>query len=263
MGKIEDLTGRRFGKLTVLSWAENNKHNKSVWRCLCDCTNPDVYVIGANLKSGNSTQCKECKARSMVKHSVNDKRILNIWNGIKQRCYNQNHDAYHHYGGRGIKMCDEWLNNAEEFEIWANKNGYSKDLTIDRIEVNGNYEPSNCRWATDDEQQSNRRNNVLLTFNGETKTVRQWEGVSEVSRTTIQKRIFNGETDKDKIFAPPVKKKATKTSGHKGVTYHLKTNKWEVHHKCKFIDSFDDLEDAIKRKQEEMIKDPYIRKQKN
>ena len=126
-----------------------------------------------------------------------NKKIKFVWKNMKQRCYNKNHKSYHNYGGRGIEICDEWKNNFSKFHKWAIDNGYNPnaprgECTIDRINVNGNYEPSNCRWISNIEQQQNKRNNNLVTYKGETKTVTQWEKEINISRRTICRRLKEG-----------------------------------------------------------------------
>lgn len=115
---------------------------------------------------GNTRNKGHCKTQY--------KRLIKIFNAMKQRCYNPNSTVYKNYGAKGIKICNEWLNNSRKFYEWAIQNGYKDNLTIDRIDVNGIYEPSNCRWATQIEQQNNRKNNHWIEFNGQRKTVAQW-----------------------------------------------------------------------------------------
>ena len=116
-------------------------------------------------------------------------RLYTIWNSMKQRCYTKSCTSYKRYGARGISMCDEWKNNYMEFYNWAIQNGYSDNLTIDRIDTNGNYEPSNCRWATYKEQANNTRKIKRYTFNGETHTPREWEEIVGIRWQTIRYRI--------------------------------------------------------------------------
>jgi len=116
-------------------------------------------------------------------------KLHSVWRHIKYRCLDVTHYAYQAYGGRGIKVCDEWLNSFMSFYKWAIANGYSDELTIDRIDVNGDYEPSNCRWATAKEQANNRRNNVLLTFNGKTKTMAEWAYDIGITKQALFRRI--------------------------------------------------------------------------
>lgn len=125
-------------------------------------------------------------------HHLRHTRIYNIWTGIKSRCLNKNHKDYQLYGKRGIKVCDDWKNDIRAFYSWSIENGYKEDLTIDRIDPNGNYEPSNCRWVTMKEQQRNRRNNVLLSYNGETHCVSEWAEIRGLKVQTIFALLRNG-----------------------------------------------------------------------
>lgn len=130
------------------------------------------------------------------------KRILGILKGMKQRCYNPNCEKYPRYGGRGITVCDEWRNNPQAFYDWSMENGYADDLTIDRINNDGNYEPSNCRWATA-KQQNNNRTHKTYTYNGETKTLSQWADKLGVCDQTLYSRLKNGWSI-EKTFAEPI-----------------------------------------------------------
>lgn len=174
MGRLIDLTGQRFGRLTVVSRAENDKNKTPRWRCLCDC-GKETVVLGHLLRNGNTRSCgcfgreqksalmkKYClehKVRSPahVTHNASKTRLYAIWCGMKGRCYGVKNSVYQYYGGRGIIVCNEWLHSFMAFRDWALSHGYQDDLTIDRIDVNGNYEPSNCRWLTLEDQQRNRR----------------------------------------------------------------------------------------------------------
>lgn len=115
------------------------------------------------------------------------RKLLSTFNAMKQRCYNPNHSNYKNYGARGIKICEEWLNNRQSFYEWSYNNGFNPNLgafecTIDRIDINGNYEPSNCRWVSMLQQQHNRRNNKNVTINGITKTKAEWAKEFNVTR---------------------------------------------------------------------------------
>lgn len=154
----------------------NGKHIK-MWKCMCECGKIE-NVNGNSLRNGKSKSCgclsiKKVTDR-MKKHGYTGTRLYYAWIHMKARCYNQHTENYKDYGGRGITICDEWCNSFEVFKEWALSHGYTDELTIDRVDVNGNYEPNNCRWATQKEQTNNKRNNTLFTYDGETKTLKQW-----------------------------------------------------------------------------------------
>lgn len=165
MPKLIDLTGQQFGWLTVVARAENIGR-QTAWLCKCDCGNMKI-AQGWNLKSGQTASCgcknKERPRTESITHGQSYTRLYTIWIGMKQRCHYHKHMHFKHYGGRGIVVCEEWKDNFEAFHDWAIQNGYSESLTIDRINVDGNYEPSNCRWATYSEQNKNRRNSKKRT----------------------------------------------------------------------------------------------------
>lgn len=209
-----DLTGKKFGRLTVLHLAQPrySKSGKKIryWHCKCECGN-EVDVLNTSLLR-NSTQSCGCLHRDLfilsnTKHGAcsNRKmtRLYTIWMNMRDRCNNESHHAYMNYGGRGITVCDEWNDDYLCFEKWANENGYSKDLTLDRIDVDGNYEPSNCRWATRKEQANNKRTNRVLTINGETKTLSEWSEISGISVSTIWARMnVYGWDEEHAVFTP-------------------------------------------------------------
>ena len=173
MGKIKDLTGQRFGKLTVRQFLRIGKDRSAIWLCDCDCGNT-TEVSTKKLTSKNTKSCGCLREELHKTHGLSDTKLFNVWSGMKQRCYNATTSNYKDYGGRGIKMCDEWLNDFKVFYDWAMENGYEDGLSLDRIDVDGNYEPNNCRWTNDYIQVHNRRLDKLYTYNGKTMSVRDW-----------------------------------------------------------------------------------------
>lgn len=155
--KLIDITGQRFGRLIVI---ERDRTKKATyWNCLCECGNK-ISVMGKYLRNGKTTSCgcyhKEMLSQRSKTHGLTGKRLYRIWANMKNRCLNKNVNCFPYYGGRGIAICDEWL-QFDNFMKWSLSNGYDEKLTLDRINNNGNYEPLNCRWVTMKEQCQNRR----------------------------------------------------------------------------------------------------------
>lgn len=188
-----DLSGRTFGDLYVIGVADDG-NRKTSYICECICGNVKK-VRGDGLLSGAVKSCGCRKRRtdrenvqkvpSMIKQKergfrCGNLRIYHIWQNMKARCYNRHDARYSNYGGRGIAVCKEWKDDFINFYEWANKNGYSDDLTIDRIDVNGNYEPSNCRWATIKQQANNRTTNINITIGNTTKNLTEWCDIFQV-----------------------------------------------------------------------------------
>lgn len=134
------------------------------------------------------------------------KRLNNIWNSMKRRCYNETDISYKNYGAKGICVCDEWM-FFDNFYEWSMNNGYKEELSIDRINGNKNYSPDNCRWATQYEQSNNRRNNHLLTYNGKTQTIRQWSDETGIEWYTINNRLMRGWSIERTLTEEPKRKK--------------------------------------------------------
>lgn len=194
---MNDLTGMHFGMLTAIKCVGSNKYNRKMWLCKCDCGNETTVSSGA-LLSGNTSSCG-CLKKYMdengitgYKHGMSKEKLYFVWKSMKYRCLNPNNPAYRNYGGRGISVCEEWANSYVVFKKWAMENGYKDGLTIERKDVNGDYCPENCTWATRLVQARNRRTNVYITYNGETKTVTEWSRETGISTTTIHNRIKQG-----------------------------------------------------------------------
>jgi hypothetical protein len=195
MNKYKDITGQRFGKLIAQEIYKGKKSNRKYWTCLCDCGNI-IVVSGTNLRTGQTKSCGCMKKEHMrnlnLTHDLSGSRIYHIHRGILARCFNPREPSYKHYGGRGITVCSEWL-TFKSFYKWAISSGYSgkKELSLDRINNEGNYEPDNCRWATMKEQGNNRRTNRLITFKGETKTLGQWALKLGINHNSLAYRLKN------------------------------------------------------------------------
>ena len=134
----------------------------------------------------------------MISYAQKDnQKIYKVWSGIKQRCFNPNSNRYKNYGGRGISICDEWKNSFETFCKWALENGYKEGLSIDRIDHEKDYEPSNCRWADEITQQNNRTNNTLYEYEGETHTLTEWSRIKGIKPKTFCTRWRRGYRGQD------------------------------------------------------------------
>lgn len=187
-----NLTGMRVGWLTVVERVENDKHGQARWLCQCACGKRTV-VLGASLRRGVTRSCG-CLNRELAKkrtetHGSSGDRLYGIWKDMKKRCNNPNKHTYKYYGGRGIRICEEWDHSFAAFQEWALHSGYEQQLTIDRIDVNGNYCPENCRWTDWKTQCNNKRNSLYLTYKGEKKTIAEWENVTGLQAGTIYQRI--------------------------------------------------------------------------
>lgn len=214
--RVNDLTGQRFGRLTVIGMADTDTR-KTYWICQCDCgkikqVRSDGLICG-NVKSCGCLKAErdkinlnqsEAKKRFAERgFKVGGTRLYQIWQGMKKRCYNPNDARYYRYGGRGIVVCDEWENNYIAFYNWAMSNGYSDDLTIDRINNDENYTPDNCRWATNKEQCNNRSTNINITIGNSTKTLAEWCEIFNLDYVKIHARYERTDfISLDELFKP-------------------------------------------------------------
>ena len=177
MTKANDLLGKRFGRLTVVGREENNRNGNSRWRCVCDCGG-ETIAYSYSLTAGRTQSCgcrnRELRQAAITKHGGRHTELYQTWCRIKTRCYNDKYDFYERYGGRGIFVCEEWINNFSAFRDWCINNGFKPGLQIDRINNNKGYSPGNCKWSTRTEQIRNRSNTVYLDNNNETKPLMQW-----------------------------------------------------------------------------------------
>lgn len=204
MSKQLNLVGSKFSRLTVVR-QEHSKNGRSRWLCLCSCGNK-VVVYGKSLVSGNTKSCGCQKHDSIVMFNKRTKRTHNetftrlykIWHSMKCRC---SQSIFPNYYGRGISVCTEWNESFEAFRNWAQANGYNDGLSIDRIDNDGNYEPTNCRWVTTKAQGRNRRNNRSIFG----KTLSEWAEITGLSRSTISYRIDHLGWTEEKAISTPLR----------------------------------------------------------
>lgn len=211
LGKnAKDITGQRFGRLIALGPVGRTSHSEIMWLCQCDCGQTTI-VRAASLRKTQSCGCltREVAVALGTKHGMFDKPIYNVWVHITQRCTNPKNKSYKNYGGRGITVCDEWLNSFESFYGYVSSlPDYGKEgYTIDRINNDGHYEIGNVKWSTATEQARNTRHNRLLTFNGKTQCVTAWEDEMGLNRHQIYWRLHKGWSA-DKAISTPSRKKA-------------------------------------------------------
>lgn len=218
MSRTEKIKiGDKFSKLTVVGFVGVNKHKKRVWLCKCDCGNL-VKVVSGHLLDYHSTSCGCTRLQNSIKatkisntkHGMKGTKEYHAWSEMKQRCTNQNAQQYKNYGARGIKVCDRWLQNFENF--YADMGKAPDGLSIDRIDVNGDYCPENCRWADNETQQYNRRDTVKITFNGITENLMYWSKKTGLSTRTLYERLRCNKKIKipwsiEKILTTPTRRK--------------------------------------------------------
>lgn len=200
MKRITIHKGDRFGRLTVIKESHYDKYGHIFWLCKCDCGN-DTFAKPSSLNSGHKTSCGCLQKETLSKlnrthgYSVDsgiDKNIYQIWKGMKARCYNPRSQMYYLYGGRGIGICEKWRFDAKSFHDWSLSNGYMRGLSIERIDVNADYSPENCKWIPIREQNSNKRNTRYLMVNGEKKRLVDLAKEYNIKYSTIYSRIKMG-----------------------------------------------------------------------
>lgn len=202
----EDFIGKRFGKIVVKSIDRTKKSKNTYYICECDCGNI-TSVSRPNLRN-HTRSCGCLSKETHTKHGLSKTRIAGIYRSMLHRCNSPNDHAYKDYGGRGIKVCEEWNNDILAFYKWAMDNGYQDDLTLDRINVNGNYEPSNCRWTDRKTQSNNTRFNNHVLYNGETYTLSELSRELGVSINTIYRYFATERKVKtDNLFITGTRKK--------------------------------------------------------
>ena len=226
---MRDLIGKKFGKLTVLGLDHIEKYtypngktvNIEYLKCKCDCGN--FYSVRKyKLLSGHTRSCG-CLRKEVVKnkkpatiHGLHKTRIYQTWHHMKQRCYDKGLSSYKDYGGRGITIYSEWQDNFMAFYDWAMNNGYSDELSIDRIDNNKGYFPENCRWITMKEQQRNTRNNRLITYNNETHCLAEWAEILNIKKGTLLTRLNKLKWTVERAFTEKIRVKNSKMAVQNG-----------------------------------------------
>lgn len=199
---FQDISGQKFNRLTALKRAENCKHGSAQWLCMCDC-GKEVIALGQKLRNGRTSSCgcfaAEQASKRFTKHGESNTRLFKIWGGMKSRCANPKTVGWNNYGGKGVRVCEIWASDFTAFKSWAIENGYKDNLTLDRKNNQGNYEPSNCRWATMKEQASNKTNNVKLTDGRMAYEVANELGISNAQ---CRQRIREGMSLDEAVFTP-------------------------------------------------------------
>lgn len=206
MGKLKDLTGQRFGRLIVVELVGKDKEHRALWRCQCDCGN-ECIKSSKHLTPNGTKSCgcliSEVTIARSTTHEMSYTKIHQTWARMKQRCFDLNFIGYEYYGGRGITVCEEWCNDFQAFFDYVSKlehfgeEGYS----LDRINVNGNYEPGNVRWATAKEQARNKRTTIFVEYNGETISLQEAAERSGVGYCVMKKRWATGARGTE-LFKP-------------------------------------------------------------
>ena len=200
---FKDITGNKYGSLTVIKRVDDYVFNGgkiSQWLCKCDC-GKETIVRGDYLRSGHTQSCGCLRGEHSITHRESNTKLYNVWNSIKSRCFNPNSQAANDYGNRGITMCEEWYNDYTIFRDWAFANGYdpkieyknnNDKLTVERINVNGNYCPENCKLIPLSKQNENKRNNIRYEFNGKKLLAKEWAEETGIPLTTINSRLARG-----------------------------------------------------------------------
>lgn len=185
MGNKIEMVGKRFGKLTVV--AEADKQGRRLcYLCKCDCGNETV-VLGESLRAGKTKSCGCYNDEKAVTHGMRKSKLYEVWRTMKKRCEKPGFPYYERYGGRGIKICEEWQDKSNFFD-WAMQNGYEEGLQIDRIDNDGDYCPENCRWVTPKVNSRNTCRTVFITYRGETKSLQEWAEIMGIHPETLRSR---------------------------------------------------------------------------
>jgi len=204
MAVLIDISGQRFGRLTVIKYVGRNKHRDSLWSCRCEC-GTHTTVGKQALRSGNTTSCGCAKTDSLrlrAKHNKSPAQLYQCWLDMKKRCYNRNCINFASYGARGITVCDEWRYDYVAFRSFALSNGWKHGRFIDRINNDGGYSPANCRFVSRTESANNTTRTRWLTFRGQTLPIHQWATKTGIKQSLLRVRLWNGWTVERALTQP-------------------------------------------------------------
>jgi hypothetical protein len=194
MSHVANKVGKVYGCLIVIKrvddFVSESGRKRVMYECHCSVCGGTHFRMSHNLHDNSICPDEPCRKI----HGKSNTKLYDVWNTIKLRCYKPSQNMYSNYGGRGIEVCDEWLNDFINFYNWAIENGYQDGLQIDRINVDGNYEPNNCRWVTRTTNANNKRNNIKYTHDGVTLTMKQWCQKLGLNYKTVMTRYYRGHT---------------------------------------------------------------------
>ena len=207
--KLNDLSGHKFGRLTVM-YRSDNRCKQTYWHCKCEC-GKEIDVYAQHLLTGKNISCG-CVSLERIRelnktHGLSNTRLYDIWCGMKARCFNEKSKSYSIYGGRGITVCNEWKEDFISFYEWSLANGYSDDLSIDRIDADGDYEPSNCRWTDKRTQSINKRNTIYIELFGRKLTLYECCEWAKADYKKAHRRYKNGKQIFDESEMKLIKEK--------------------------------------------------------
>jgi hypothetical protein len=202
----EDIANIQFNELMAIKYL-HHKNGHAIWLFQCSCgkliENRKNRVMSGNSKSCGHLLIQFNKSTKTI-HGKTNSRLFNIWRGMKARCYNKNNKDYIRYGGRNIKIYQEWKQDFKVFYYWSINNGYQDNLQINRIDNDDDYKPNNCNWVTSKENSNNKRNSKLITYNNRTQTLSQWAEELNINRTTLSERFRHG-WPVDKVLGKSIK----------------------------------------------------------
>lgn len=202
--KALDLVGKKFNRLLVVKKA-GRKNYKVMWECVCDCGNTTFvntfYLINSKIRSCGCLHKEQLIERNTT-HNQRHTKLYETWKKMRDRCNRPNATQYKDYGGRGIKVCEEWDKSFQAFYDWSYANGYDDNLTIDRIDNNKGYSPENCRWATYKEQMRNKRTNHIITYKNQSQCISQWCEELNLSYSAVTGRLRRGWSVEKALSTP-------------------------------------------------------------